>query len=230
MSFELFIDFDGTIATVDVGNRFFTTFCGGKNHELVERWIRREVTSIECLKGEAALITASRSELVDFSHQFEIDDGFHRIHEICNEYEIPIRIVSDGLNIYIEEIMKKYGYADIPVYANEAVFENGRVDVRFPHIDYSCGHCGNCKGGAIHTLLSPGNESIFVGDGYSDLCAIGEADYLFAKGDLADYLRRNNGTFLPFKTLHEVAEQMIEILRNSSITARSNICGKDLSK
>ena len=230
MPFELFIDFDGTIATEDVGNRFFTTFCGGQNLDLVERWKRREVTSIECLRGEAALIMASETELIEFSRQFEIDDGFHRIYEICMESNIPVRIVSDGLSLYISEIMTKYGFADIPIYANDAIFEDGRVDVRFPHIEYSCGHCANCKGGAIRTLLSPGNESIFIGDGYSDLCAIEEADYLFAKGDLADYLRRNNGTFLPFKTLHDVAEQMIDILQNNGNHAQSNTRGKDLSR
>lgn len=230
MRFELFIDFDGTIATEDVGNRFFTTFCNGRNRELVERWKRREVTSIECLRGEAALITATEAELLEFSRQFDIDPGFHTICEICSEHDIPVRIVSDGLSLYIKEILKKHNFSDIPVFANRAIFSDGRVDVEFPHIEYSCGHCGNCKGGAIRTMRSPGSKTIFVGDGYSDLCAAGEADYLFAKGDLATYLGRENEAFIPFETLQEVAGSIVEIMRNSELEMDDNPAGKDVSR
>ncbi len=230
MRFELFIDFDGTIATEDVGNRFFTTFCNGRNRDLVERWKRRDVTSIECLKGEAALITASEAELLEFSRQFDIDPGFKAVREICSRHDVPIRIVSDGLSLYIREILKKHNFSDIPVFANRAIFNNGRVDVEFPHIDYSCGHCGNCKGGAIRTMRSPGSRTIFVGDGYSDLCAAGEADYLFAKGDLAAYLGRNNEAFIPFETLQEVAESMMRIVRNRELEIKEDPAGKDMSR
>ena len=72
MDFSLFIDFDGTTSTVDVGNRFFTTFSGGRNIPLVEKWLRREISSFECLREEAKLITASEAQLASFSKQFSI--------------------------------------------------------------------------------------------------------------------------------------------------------------
>ncbi|MBU1319801.1 MAG: MtnX-like HAD-IB family phosphatase [candidate division Zixibacteria bacterium] len=215
MQYSLFIDFDGTIAVQDVGNRFFTTFSGGRSIPIVEKWIRREITSVECLEAEAELITAAEDELVEFSKQFEIDSGFELLHALCAKNDIPIRVVSDGLDIYINAIMKKHGFEHVPVMANRGVFRNGRLKIDFPHLDGSCGHCANCKGAAIRKHARAGGKSIFVGDGYSDLCAIDEADYLFAKADLATYLNQSNKSFLSFETLYDVRDYIENrILKN----------------
>jgi len=205
MSFAVFLDFDGTVAEVDVGNRFFTEFCGGANREIVERWIRREVTSFECLQGEADLISATRDELVAYSRQFGIDPGFAVISDMCRSRQVPLRIVSDGLDLYIREIMTIAGYPDVETMANTAEFTEDGIVIEFPYRHQSCGFCGNCKGAAIRQHTPPGCRSIYVGDGFSDLCAIDVADYLFAKDSLADYLSRHNKQYLPFESLQDVA-------------------------
>jgi 2-hydroxy-3-keto-5-methylthiopentenyl-1-phosphate phosphatase len=215
MPYSLFIDFDGTITTVDVGSRVFTRFSGGKNADVVERWIRREVTSIECLTEEARLMNAERREVVEFVRQFAVDPGFHRLMDLCRENRIDITVVSDGLDVYIREILNREGYTGMKVMSNISRFSGDTLQVEFPHRHESCGFCGNCKGAAIRNHLRPGHKSIFVGDGYSDLCAIDAADYLFAKADLASYLARSGKSFLPFGSLHEVADRISdEILSN----------------
>jgi 2-hydroxy-3-keto-5-methylthiopentenyl-1-phosphate phosphatase len=108
--------------------------------------------------------------------------------------------------------MERHGFGDVPILANRAIFRNRRLDIEFPYLDFSCGRCGNCKGSAIRRLLRDGDRSIFAGDGYSDLCAIDVADYLFAKGDLADYLRRSGKEFLPFETLEDVTNRVRELI------------------
>lgn len=208
MKYSLFIDFDGTIAVQDVGNRFFTTFSGGKNIPVVEKWMRREITSVECLEAEAVLISAAEDELIEFSKQFEIDPGFEPLYALCTRNDIPVRVVSDGLDLYIKTIMKKYGFGHVPVIANRGIFRNGRLAIEFPHVGESCGHCANCKGAAIRKHADAGRKSIFVGDGYSDLCAIDEADYLFAKADLAAYLERSNKSYLSYETLFDVKDHI----------------------
>jgi 2,3-diketo-5-methylthio-1-phosphopentane phosphatase len=213
MGYSLFIDFDGTISTVDVGSRFFTVFSGGRNMPLVKRWMRREISSVECLNEEAKLVRATEQELMDFSERFTIDDGFSDLHDLCVTSDIPIYIVSDGLELYIESIMARHGFGSVPVLANRAVFNSGKLEVEFPYQSESCGHCGNCKGSAIKRLLREGDKSIFVGDGYSDLCAVGVADYLFAKGDLADYLGGSGNEFVLFDTLKDVTAVVRTIVR-----------------
>ena len=213
MTYSLFLDFDGTTATVDVGNCFFTTFSNGRNLPLIKRWFRGEISTVECLREEAKLITAGKNELTEFSKQFSIDPGFSGLHDLCVRHDIPIYIVSDGLDIYIESIMHEHGFGNIPILANRAVFDNGRLEVQFPYLDESCDRCGNCKGSAIRKLVRKNDRSIFVGDGYSDLCAIDVADYLFAKDDLADYLIRTGKDFVPFDTLTDVTNRVQEIIQ-----------------
>jgi 2-hydroxy-3-keto-5-methylthiopentenyl-1-phosphate phosphatase len=215
MPYSLFIDFDGTITTADIGNRLFTHFSDGKNADVVERWIRREVTSIECLTEEARLVKAGRREVIEFVRQFAVDPGFHSLMDLCKENSIDVTVVSDGLDIYIREILAREGYSGLKVMSNISRFKGDTLQVEFPHWDESCGFCGNCKGAAIRNHLQLGHKSIFVGDGHSDLCAVDAADYLFAKADLASYLARSGKSFLPFGSLHEVADRISdEILSN----------------
>ena len=208
MKVSLFIDFDGTIATEDVGRSFFTLFGGGRNIPLVERWARREITSFECLREEAGLVSVSEADLTRFLRRFKIDPGFSDLHDLCVSKEIPMYVISDGLDIYIDPILKRSGFGDIPVLSNRAIFAAGGLEVEFPYLDYSCGHCGNCKGAAIRRLMREGDRSIFVGDGYSDLCAVDVADYLFAKGDLADYLRDSGKEFTSFGSLIDIVDRI----------------------
>lgn len=219
MDFSLFLDFDGTVASTDVGRSFFTTFSDGRNIPLVKRWAKREISSVECLTGEAELISASRDELIEFSRQFDLDPGFGELYSLCRSEGVPVHIVSDGLDIYIKTILRKHGFDQVPVLANRAVFDNGHLSIEFPHLSSTCEHCANCKGAAIRKLVRDGDRSIFVGDGYSDLCAVSVADYLFAKADLADYLRKSGEEFLAYETLNDVSNRIREIF-HETLTAR----------
>jgi 2-hydroxy-3-keto-5-methylthiopentenyl-1-phosphate phosphatase len=216
MKLSLFLDFDGTISTVDVGRSFFTRFSSGRILPLVEKWARREISSVECLREEAKLIHASEADLDEFSSQFGIDPGFSDLYDLCMSHDTPVYIVSDGLDIYIKSIMQRHGFGHVPVLANRAIFKSGKLEIEFPYLGDSCGHCGNCKGSAIERLRRNGDRSVFAGDGYSDLCAVDVADYLFAKGDLADYLARSGKEFLSFDTLRNVASRVREIIHEAT--------------
>ena len=216
MKFSLFIDFDGTITTQDVGARFFTTFSDDSGISLGGKWTKHEISSVEALNAEAAFVTVSKDEFIEFLKQFTIDPGSSGLYDLCASYDIPIYIISNGLDIYIDEIMKNHGFGHIPVFANEGAFKNGGLEVEFPCLDKSCSRCANCKGISIRKLLRNGDKSIFVGDGYSDLCAVDVADYLFAKGNLADYLTESGKNSLRFEKLQDVTDRTREdILRIS---------------
>ena len=216
MKLSLLLDFDGTVSTVDVGRNFFMTFSSGDILPLVKKWAKREISSVECLREEAKLVRASEADIDEFSVQFSIDPGFSNLYDLCVSNDIPVYIVSDGLDLYIKSIMQRHGFGHVPVLANRAIFNGSKLEIEFPYLEHSCGHCGNCKGSAIERLKRNGDKSIFVGDGYSDLCAVDVADYLFAKSDLADYLTRSGKEFLPFDTLQDVADRVWEIIHEVS--------------
>ena len=195
----IFSDFDGTIATRDVGNRLFHHFSHGRSEAPVRRWRADRIDSRQCLREEAALVDdLTERELFDFVDRFELDPGFPGFVRFVRSRHLPFYILSDGLDIYINRLLRKYDLLGLPVLSNQAWLDNGRLNISWPYHRHSCGSCGNCKGYHIRRLKQTGQNAVYIGDGKSDLCAIPEADIVFAKGFLAEHCRNENIEFLPF--------------------------------
>jgi len=179
-------DFDGTISKGDIGNSLFREFAGGSEwEELIESWEKGEIGSRDCLIKECSLARVTREQIVSFAHAFEIDEHFPAFAAWCTENEIPLAVVSDGLDFYIELVLKKYGLSNLPVYANHLTFTDGGIVPEFPYFEQGCGRCGNCKGHHVRRYRERFGKVVFVGDGYSDRCALEEADLVLAKKGLA---------------------------------------------
>lgn len=205
----IFSDFDGTISNQDVGNRLFHHFSHGKSEELVNRWKADEIDSRECLLEESMLIDdLSEEELFAFVDCFEIDPDFKSFVEFCRNRELQLFILSDGLDIYINHLLQKNDLRGIPVLANQAWLEDGRLNISWPYHRHSCGSCGNCKGYHIRRLKQSGQKAVYIGDGKSDLCALPEADIVFATGFLADYCRSEGIDFLPFDNFSAITRML----------------------
>ena len=202
----IFCDFDGTISLRDVGNRLFHHFSDGRSDEQVGRWRADEIDYRQCLEQEAALMRPiAESELFEFIDGFAIDPSFPSFAAFCRRENLPLYILSDGLDIYITRLLERNGLRDLPVRANHGQLVGGRLQISWPHHDPACTACGNCKGIQMRRLRRPGGTAVFIGDGKSDLCALPEADLLLAKGFLADYCRHHGLSFVPFASFADVA-------------------------
>lgn len=215
-SYSLFIDFDFTITTDDVGNRLYTYFSGGLNEPLVRRWLKREISSYTCLTEEAKLCHGAPEDFINYVDRFEIDPGFGEIVNLCREYEIPFWVLSDGLDFYIRHILTKYGFGDVRFDSNQAEFVDSGLKIILPYWTEKCAECGNCKGERIKILKRENDTVIYIGDGLSDLCGCGQADLIFAKDDLADFLRKDSIDFIEYTDLTEVASRLRKVVKMSS--------------
>ncbi len=209
----LFSDFDGTISTKDVGNRLFHHFSDGKSDEPVARWLAGEIGSRQCLLEEAAAMRqVTEKELLAFIDSFKIDPSFSRFVDFSRDNDLPLYILSDGLDIYINRLLKNNGFDGLPFFANRAKLNGGRLSFTWPYYDESCGHCANCKGYHIRRLREPRYKAVYIGDGKSDLCALPEADLIFAKGFLAEYCRQSGiGCYL-FDDFAGITETLKDLL------------------
>jgi len=208
----VFCDFDGTVAKMDVGYNFFRHFSDGKSMELIPDWKSGKLSSRDCLMQEAAMVKATPEEIYNYLDRFEIDPGFPAFIELCRHNHILPVILSDGFDFYIKYILKKYNLAHLPLYCNKAYLENRGIRVEFPHENHNCKRCGNCKGERIAEIRSCSEtpfRTVFIGDGYSDTCAIGEADLLFAKKDLELYCLENNIPYNKYMDFYDVARTLV---------------------
>jgi 2,3-diketo-5-methylthio-1-phosphopentane phosphatase len=206
----VFCDFDGTISRRDVGYNLFHHFSGGKNDELLPAWIEGTLSTRDCLRQEAAMVHASPETILSFLDQFEIDRGFAAFASRCRDAGVPVIVMSEGLDFYIRRILSRYGLQDLPLNCNAGFLEKGTIRVEFPNENHVCRTCGNCKGErmAEYREAHPGCRTVFVGDGYSDACAVREADMVFAKKDLLDYCGKHNIEYNSYRTFEDVADTL----------------------
>lgn len=208
---KVFCDFDGTAARNDVGNLLFRQFAGSACFDIIQRWKNDEISSKECLIEECRIATVSRRELAEFADAQELDPFFLQFAEKCFSEQVALEIVSDGLDFYIQRILRKYGLdLKIPVHANHLVFMNEfKIKPEFPYFQYSCGKCANCKGYHVQQGKANGRQIVYIGDGLSDRCGAREADVVFAKTgrDLLVYCQENDIKHFPFGDFSDILVQ-----------------------
>jgi 2,3-diketo-5-methylthio-1-phosphopentane phosphatase len=203
VSGSVLVDFDGTVSVADVGNLLFRRLTGGRAGEVVDSWKRGGMGSRECLIRECALARGTREEVVRFALDQPVDSTFAPFVRRALAAGRRVRVVSDGLDVYIRAILEREGLGALPLEANRVRFAGDRLLPSFPHAGRGCGACGNCKGGAVEAVRGDG-PVIFVGNGLSDRCGARAADVVFAKDDLAGFCRNEQIRFHPFSTFDDV--------------------------
>jgi 2,3-diketo-5-methylthio-1-phosphopentane phosphatase len=210
---SLFCDFDGTISRRDVGYHLFRRFSGGRTEELVAQWQAGEIDTRSCLVAEAGMCKATPSEIHAFLDQIELDRGFAEFVALCESNRVDLTILSEGLDFYINHILKRYGLQHLTVSANHGYLEDNTVKVKFLRENKTCQRCGSCKGERIREYRESQTEdvmAVFVGDGLSDICAMNEADLVFAKKDLEQHCRMNNIDYVSYDYFDDVTGNLIE--------------------
>jgi len=212
MKMLVFCDFDGTISRRDVGYNLYHHFSGGRNDLLLPDWKAGRLSSRECLTREAEMVTASADEIMAFLDQFTIDPGFAEFESLCRKNGVEPVVLSDGLDFYIRHILTRYGLAHLQVISNIGHLDGSGLSIEFPRTNRACRRCGACKGEIIEEFRGRCGEpatTVFIGDGYSDICAAGAADLLFAKKDLKRYCLDHKVAYTKFDTFFDVSRALM---------------------
>lgn len=222
------IDFDGTITKNDVGALLFNSLSKKKSKKIVSDWIQGKISSKECLEKECELIGITEKRLKKFALSQKIDEHFLGFVDLCKGEKIDLAILSDGLDFYINLILKKYHLEDIPFYSNTVSLKGKKLVPGFPYYNKGCGNCGNCKKYHLMNLRKPGQKVVYIGDGLSDRCAVGEADFVFAKNDLKSFCEKEKIDYFEFKDFEDVISVFQNELAENS--AKSNLRNRRVEK
>jgi len=221
---KIYTDFDGTITAqdtwMDVGNYFISD--KEKWVKVIRKFENLEIGARECFMAECALI-----EDFDFDRFNQIidnqviDNEFRDFIYFCGKNDIPLTILSEGMDYYIGRILRNNSI-DLPYFANRFVLsEDGKTfHLEFPHSDSDCTKCGCCKRNLILNMTADDEISVLIGDGFSDICAAGYADIVFAKKSLASYCWKNNITYFEFRDFSDVKKKLDKILLQKRIKHR----------
>ena len=174
-------------------------------------WQANRIGSAECLARQLATVRATDAQLAALVADVRLDRGIHRLFATLAAADVPVAVVSDGLDRFIAPLLARAGLGHVPVRSNTVDRYGDRMAIRCPHAAADCrSAAAHCKCNSIVALATTNRDRhVYIGDGRSDLCpARRRADVVFAKGTLAANLSAEGIEYRPFDTLADVADAL----------------------
>jgi 2,3-diketo-5-methylthio-1-phosphopentane phosphatase len=202
-------DFDGTLSLTDVGYEVLLKFSRQGWDDIDRDYCEGRIGSMEAYGRICAILGGTREAMLQFvAENTVIDPHFKEFYAFCRKSGIDVKVVSDGLDFYIDFILRKHGLSDIPFYSNVMTFRDGMpLSIEFPHANETCNKCGTCKSNILESCQAGYGKIVYVGDGYSDLCPAQKADLVFAKGILWTRLsKKEQKGVRKYRSFREVTE------------------------
>ena len=202
-------DFDGTLSLTDVGYEVLLKFSRQGWDDIDRDYCEGRIGSMEAYGRICAILGGTREAMLQFvAENTVIDPHFKEFYAFCRMSGIDVKVVSDGLDFYIDFILRKHGLSDIPFYSNVMTFRDGMpLSIEFPHANETCNKCGTCKSNILESCQAGYGKIVYVGDGYSDLCPAQKADLVFAKGILWTRLsKKEQKGVRKYRSFREVTE------------------------
>lgn len=203
---QVLVDFDGTIAPDDPTDRLLERFADPLWRVVETAWQSGQISSRQCMERQVELLRVTPEELDKAIGNVRIDPGFPAFLAYCRRLGADVKIVSDGFDRVVGAVLRS-ARLEVPYFANRLEWQgDDRWRLAFPHAQGDCRVNGaNCKcshGERLPTLR------VVVGDGRSDFCVSTRADFVIAKGMLADYCRDRRQPHATFTDFDDVTAQL----------------------
>jgi 2-hydroxy-3-keto-5-methylthiopentenyl-1-phosphate phosphatase len=207
---RVYCDFDGTVSLQDATDTVLWRLADPAWQAVEALWRDGAIGSGECMRRQIALIRATPEQLDLVLDEVEIDPFFPAFADFCAAYGIPLTIISDGVDYFIERILSKRGLGHLPVVANRLVTRTRSGQLSYELLsgygDRTCtSAAGVCK---CRWLAAFGEQRIYVGDGRSDFCVSDKPELVFAKGPLAQHCRANDIRFIEYGDFSDVTARL----------------------
>ena len=212
MALSISCDFDETAATANVARLLLDRFSNAMVKEVESAHRRGDTTFRDYQELAFNAVDATMAEMAEYvKRNASLRPGFRELANACSASGHDLKVVSAGLDFYIQALLDANDLGHIPI-VGVAVCERNAPDGPFRY-DYPVSRAvcdlawGVCKCAAIDEARAAGMQTVFVGDGpRGDACAAAEADFVFARGRLLRYCRENDIAATPFELLHPVAD------------------------
>ena len=156
------------------------------------------VGSWRTVRGSADVVASATAKAT------RLRPGFAEFVRIAEARGVRVAVVSSGLDVLIDPILRTNGVADVELHCNRLKSDGDGWEIVFRD-EAECERCGEpCKRTLVDSFKADG-EVTYVGDGYSDVCAALAASRRFARRRLAATLARLGEAYEPFETFGTVA-------------------------
>ena len=204
-------DFDDTAAQQNVAELLLHRFGDPTWQDVRGQFQAGKMNLKEYQEITFANIQAGKGEMQRYvKEQANLRPRFAELMEYCQERDIPVAVVSQGLDFYIEALLEAEGFPDVPVYSVNTTFENGGIRYQYHFTQPGLEEKGNSKGLVVDRFRDQGHHVFYAGDGFSDLEAAERADVVFAHKYLAEECERRSIPFRPFGDFGDILQALRE--------------------
>lgn len=208
-------DFDDTAAAQNVAELLLHQFGNPTWTDVRERFRQGELSlkdyqeiTFRRMRADKATMQAYVRENACFRPHFA------ELAQFCGENDIPMCIVSQGLDFYIQALLDESGHPPMPVHAVRAEFDDaGRIvsyayDFTYPDAPER----GNSKALLVRRFQQQGYHVFYMGDGSSDFEAGEVADTVFAHRQMAQMCEEAGVPYTPFTDFGPVLDAVRKYL------------------
>jgi len=201
-------DFDGTITEEDASFFLLDAFAQGDWRRLLREYKEHRISVGEFNTKAFAMVKDDKPTLVEaLKGKVKVRAGFREMVDYCLEKGFRLVIVSNGLNFYINAVLKDLGLDSIEVHAAQASFHRGGMKVRYVGPEGKIFKDG-FKETYIKSFLKLGYRVIYMGNGDSDCTPAKYAHHVFATGELLAYCRESKLSYKPFENFIDVVRDI----------------------
>ena len=204
-------DFDGTMTRYDFYQLAIEALLPADIPDYWTEYRAGRLTHFEALRRYFAAIAASEDEVLAVVRRMELDPQLPTAVARLRSAGWRVVVTSAGCEWYIRRLLDAAG-VDIEVYANPGRFQAGKgllmeMPVGSPSWSPTL---GVDKTGIVRGYLKQGLTVAFAGDGFPDAepARLVRAGLRFARGDLADVLRREHLPFDSFDSWSDIADHL----------------------
>ncbi|WP_192913068.1 2-hydroxy-3-keto-5-methylthiopentenyl-1-phosphate phosphatase [Bacillus mesophilum] len=214
----IFCDFDGTITESDNIILIMEKFASVEANEIKNAILNEDLSIQEGVKQLFSLLPSSlKDEIISYVlENAKIRDGFNEFISFTQKHEIPLYIVSGGIDFFLHPVLEPYGPFE-NIFCNHADFSGEKINIVYP---YSCDDicssqgCGCCKPSIIRSFSDKDMETIVIGDSITDLQAAKLAHHVFARDFLIKKCEQYDIPYQSFHNFYDIInklEEMIEV-------------------
>jgi len=218
---NILCDFDGTVTVEDTTDTLLERF-GRKGWEVLEEdWRRGRINSHDCMAGQVALLDMNHDEFDAHLAERALDPAFADFVDAAQARNVPIEILSDGLDYAIHNILRRAGLDSLPVISNRLQQVGDREwSLEFPNASSACRVAsGTCKCARASRAQNTRKRVLLIGDGASDFCVAESADFVFAKGKLIAHCIAKNIPHAPIEGFADALNLLPMLLSGKLVAA-----------
>jgi len=210
VGYVVLCDFDGTIVDIDTAVFVLERFADPVWRVYDEQYEKGEITLEECLQKQFATVKASRQEIQKkLASAVNLRRGFKEFVLLCHRLEIPVMVVSAGLDFVINHLLQQWGLQGfLKRCSPKTTFTGDGIKFTFPKLLDEASV--NFKDDVVRFHKKKGDKVIYIGDGFSDYSAARTADFAFAiKGSkLAELLTESRVSHREIEDFGAVKEKI----------------------